>query len=181
VDDFPDDPSRGSHFVKIGKEIYIDISDFGKTNDKSYRRLTEAQTVGLKYAGLVVKVSSIKYRENSTEIEELFVKAELVNDQNKPKAFIHWVSEPVPVQVNIYATIFNKKEPESDPNGFLSDINRNSLTVMKSFADSYLLGANVRQCYQFERAGFFCVDDSSTKGNLVFNETVTLKGNLSKS
>jgi glutaminyl-tRNA synthetase len=34
--------------------------------------------------------------------------------------------------------------------------------------------------FQFERLGYFCVDDDSREGNLVFNRTVTLRDTWAK-
>ena len=68
------------------------------------------------------------------------------------------------------------------PNGFLSDINENSLNVLKtSRADSYLLSKlKALDKFQFERLGFFSVDPDTTKSNVVFNRTVSLKEDAGK-
>ena len=71
------------------------------------------------------------------------------------------------------------------PGGFLTDINENSLTKLKSMADgSILRDGKLKQFdkYQFERHGFFSVDPDSDIRNkkLVFNRTVSLKEDSGK-
>jgi glutaminyl-tRNA synthetase len=103
----------------------------------------------------------------------------------KPKAFIHWVSNPINIEVRLYERLFKHKNPEDVnevPDGFLSDINENSLTILDgAMADKYISGAKVFDKFQFERSGFFSVDqDSETAGKLVFNRTVSLKEDSGK-
>ena len=54
VADFPTDPSRSEeHTVAIDGTVYIEQSDFRLIGEKSFRRMTPVQPVGLKYIGLV--------------------------------------------------------------------------------------------------------------------------------
>lgn len=183
VHDFPNDSNKGSHEVTLSSVVYIDGSDFKENPDKGFRRLSLNQTVGLKHAGLVITViEAVKSSDGS--ISELKVNAEPVSSTNKPKAFIQWVSNPVSVQVRLYERLFNHKNPEDTnevPNGFLSDINPNSLKVEMGLADQSLLSAKPFDKFQFERIGFFSVDPDSTKNTMIFNRTVTLKEDAGKS
>lgn len=183
VHDFPNDSIKGSHEVTLSSVVYIDGSDFKENPDKGFRRLSLNQTVGLKHAGLVITViEAVKSSDGS--ISELKVNAEPVSSTNKPKAFIQWVSNPVSVQVRLYERLFNHKNPEDTnevPNGFLSDINPNSLKVEMGLADQSLLSAKPFDKFQFERIGFFSVDPDSTKNTMIFNRTVTLKEDAGKS
>lgn len=183
VHDFPNDSIKGSHEVALSSVVYIDGSDFKENPEKGFRRLSLNQTVGLKHAGLVITVvEAVKSSDGS--ISELKVNAEPVSSTNKPKAFIQWVSNPVSVQVRLYERLFNHKNPEDTnevPNGFLSDINPNSLKVELGFADQSLLSAKPFDKFQFERIGFFSVDPDSTKNTMIFNRTVTLKEDAGKS
>ena len=79
-----------------------------------------------------------------------------------------------------YERLFKHKNPEDStvvPDGFLSDVDENSLNVVEdAVADNYLSKtAKVWNKYQFERIGFFSVDPDTTKSNLVFNRTVSHK------
>ncbi|KAI4471534.1 glutamine-trna ligase [Holotrichia oblita] len=183
VPNFPSQPELGSHDVVLDKIIYIEKTDFMEVSNKGYRRLTTTQNVGLRHAGLVLHVTEV-VKDSTGDIMEIKCKCTNADEVNeKPKAFIHWVSNPVEIEVRIYQRLFNHKNPE-DPNevpgGFLSDCNQNTLKVLTSFADKSLLTAKVYDKFQFERLGYFSVDPDSTENHLVINETVTLKEDAGK-
>nr|CAG4645363.1 EOG090X01EL [Lynceus sp. MCZ IZ 141354] len=176
VPDFPNEPQRGSHNIKLAKVIYIDRSDFKEVGEKGYRRLTPNQSVGLRHAGLVVKIVNVIKKDGNIELEVTCQSVDEVKE--KPKAFIHWVAEPITVEIRLYEQLFMHRNPEDTsevPNGFLSDINPNSLKTVEAYADASLSRAQVYDKFQFERVGFFSVDPDSTQSHLVFNRTVNLK------
>ncbi|XP_054161866.1 probable glutamine--tRNA ligase [Oppia nitens] len=185
VPDFPSDPNnKSTHLIPFERTIYIESSDFmEKTEDKNYRRLTPNQMVGLKHTGYVIEVTNI-VKTADDKIDYLEVKCHKATDVDKPKSFIHWVCTPLMCEIRLYDRLFNHKNPEDPnevPNGFLSDCNRNSLTVIKEgLVDVSVKYAKVYDKFQFERIGFFSVDPDSTKGRLVFNRTVSLKDSSTK-
>ncbi|KAK4872474.1 hypothetical protein RN001_014503 [Aquatica leii] len=184
VPNFPSKPELGSHNVAFDRIIYIEKNDFAEaTTDKGYRRLTSSQSVGLRHAGYVLQLKSIE-KHSSGRIRGLVCTCiEVDQVKSKPKAFIHWVSNPITMEVRLYESLFKHKNPEDPaevPEGFLSDCNVNSLTVLKSFGDKSLSDAKVYNKYQFERLGFFSVDPDTTKSKLVFNRTVNLKEDAGK-
>jgi glutaminyl-tRNA synthetase len=63
--------------------------------------LTNKQQVGLRHVNLVVRVVRI-VPNGSGGIEEVVVRAEPVSAENKPKAFIHWVAQPVQCEARLY-------------------------------------------------------------------------------
>ncbi|ODN04268.1 putative glutamine--tRNA ligase, partial [Orchesella cincta] len=177
VPDFPSDPNSPTHKVAFRNIIYIDQDDFRESADKDYKRFAKNQPVGLRHAGVVITVQDVVLRSDGS-IDCINVKAENVADARKPKGFIHWVSDPLDVEVRLYEKLFKHKNPEDQtqvPNGFLSDCNDNTLTVKRALADKYMKGSKPLTQYQFERVGFFAVDTDSTTDKLVFNRTVTLK------
>ncbi|ESO13043.1 hypothetical protein HELRODRAFT_63797 [Helobdella robusta] len=179
VPDFPLDESKSHHEIDFDSVIYIDRSDFREHADKNYKRLATNQPVGLRYANMVISVERVVKNFNSQEIEELFVKCHLLNEIEKPKAFIHWVSKPLICEIRLYERLFFHKNPEDKnevPNGFLSDCNLNSLRVIeRAHVDKSISNAKVLQKFQFERVGFFCVDPDTTDKKFVFNLTLPLK------
>lgn len=182
VHDFPNNPQKGSHNIWLFKEVYIERTDFSEFTDKSYRRLTPLQAVGLRYAGIVIKVQEM-IRNSNGEIIELKCVCESIETAEKPKAFIQWVSNPVPIEVRLYDNLFKHKNPEDVaevPGGFLSDCNSVSLRVVTAYGDASLLMAKAYDKFQFERIGYFSVDPISCEGHLVFNRTVTLKEDSEK-
>uniref|UniRef100_A0A1I7UIQ5 Probable glutamine--tRNA ligase n=1 Tax=Caenorhabditis tropicalis TaxID=1561998 RepID=A0A1I7UIQ5_9PELO len=180
VPDFPSDPADPrKHSVSIDKEIFIEKTDYKPDDsDKSFRRLTPKQSVGLKHIGLVLRfVREIK--DQNGHVAEIVVRAEKLTEGEKPKAFIHWVAKPVHAEVRLYERLFNSKNPEDAqalPGGFLTDINPNSMSIhYNALIDKSIASSPVYTRFQFERIGFFCVDPDSTSSRLVFNRTVSLK------
>lgn len=184
VPDFPNDASKGSHEIHFDRTIYIEKSDFKLTPEKGYRRLSPGQSVGLRYAGLVLEVDKVHTNTAGT-VTSVDVKATPVDADNKPKAFIHWVSRPISVEVRMYSRLFLHKNPEDTnevPQGYLSDINQESLKVNIGYADSGFSNVKPYDRFQFERVGFFTVDiDSKTSNKPVVNLTVSLKEDAGKS
>ncbi|CAG2101533.1 unnamed protein product [Medioppia subpectinata] len=185
VPDFPSDPSiKSHHLVPFEREIFIDRSDFAEeTTDKNFKRLTAKQRVGLKHSGYVIEVTKV-VKTGGNEIERLEAVCHKVSEVEKPKSFIQWVSTPIVCEVRLYERLFNHKNPEDPnevPNGFISDCNRDSLTIIKeAFVDTSVKYAKPYDKFQFERVGFFSVDPDSRLGRLVFNRTVLLKDSSTK-
>ncbi|KAM9272190.1 glutamine--tRNA ligase [Cariama cristata] len=178
VPNFPADESRGFHKVPFQPTIYIEETDFREEADKGYKRLAPGQPVGLRHAGYVVAVQNI-IKDASGRVIELEVTCTKSDVAEKPKAFIHWVSEPLACEVRLYERLFLHKNPEDPsevPGGFLSDLNPDSLRVVhNALVDSSVLSARPFEKFQFERLGYFSVDPDSKEGKMVFNRTVTLK------
>lgn len=58
----------------------------------------------------------------------------------------------------------NPEDPKEVPNGWLSDINKNALTVIKNaMVEASVKNAKVFDKFQFERIGYFSVDPDSTE------------------
>lgn len=183
VPDFPGQTdSKAEHEIVFDRVIYIEQSDFKEAPEKGYRRLSPTQTVGLRHAGVVLKVTEVR-KDASGNVLELICTCENAEKAEKPKAFIQWVSEPFEIEVRLYERLFKHKNPEDVnevPKGFLSDCNMDSLKILKSFADKAIKNAKVYEKFQFERIGFFSVDPDSKDGRLVFNRTVSLKEDSAK-
>ncbi|KAM3968219.1 glutaminyl-tRNA synthetase [Aphomia sociella] len=182
VPDFPNEPDKGSHKVVFNKTVYIEATDFKEQPEKGYRRLTPTQSVGLRHAGYILKMSKI-IKDNTGKVIEVECTAETTDAAEKPKAFIHWVSEPISVEVRLYEPLFKHKNPE-DPNevpgGFLSDCRQDTLKVIEAYSDNSMKGAKIYDKFQFERIGFFSVDPDTSSTNMVFNRTVSLKEDTGK-
>ncbi|KAI4824501.1 hypothetical protein KUCAC02_013006 [Chaenocephalus aceratus] len=178
VPDFPANEARGSHTVPFTRTIFIEQSDFREVMEKGYKRLTPDQPVGLRHAGYVISVQKI-IKDAQGKVVELEVNCCSSDTAEKPKAFIHWVSQPLVCEVRLYERLFLHKYPEDPsevPNGFLTDINPLSLhTISSALVDTSVKGAKVLDKFQFERVGYFSLDPDSTADKLVFNRTVTLK------
>jgi len=183
VPNIPNDQNSGVHTVPFSRVIYIEKSDFREEADKDYKRLACNQCVGLRHAGKVIKVTNV-VKDSCGGITEVHVTCEDSATCAKPKAFVHWVSNPLKCEVRLYDRLFKHPSPEDPkevPGGYLTDINENSLTVYKdALVDTSVKGSAVYSRYQFERIGFFAVDKESTDECLVFNRTVMLREDSGK-
>nr|XP_056709605.1 glutamine--tRNA ligase [Euleptes europaea] len=175
---FPADETKGFHKVPFQSTVYIERSDFREVPDKGYKRLAPSQPVGLRHTGYVIAVQNI-IKDTSGHVQELEVTCMKSEVAEKPKAFIHWVSDPLVCEVRQYERLFLHKNPEDPtevPGGFLSDVNPNSLCVIEeALVDRSVGEAKPFDKFQFERLGYFSLDPDSTDTKLVFNQTVTLK------
>lgn len=184
----PDFPGRGSdsgqHSISLSSIVYIERSDYRHTAPADFRRLTAEQPVGLRHTGFSIRLISEQLSADGS-LEELVVACESLDAGGKaakPRAFVHWVSEPKSCTVRLYEQLFHHKNPEDPvevPGGFLSDVNRDSLTEVSALIDQNTKAA-VYDKFQFERLGFFSVDPDSSDERLVFNRTVTLKEDMAK-
>lgn len=184
VPDFPADPENSpKHKITLGPVIYIEQSDFRLTNeiDKNFRRLTLNQTVGLRYVNLLVFVKTV-VPDGQNGLKELIVHVAKAEGEPKPKAFIHWVSEPATCEVRLYDRLFDLSNPEDHPEGLIGGCREASLRIYKeALIDKYIVGSKMHSRFQFERQGYFCVDIDSTETNTVFNKIVGLKEDKGKS
>jgi glutaminyl-tRNA synthetase len=169
VPDFPKDPARGYHTIPLGPLLYIERSDFMEEGgQREFRRLTPSQPVGLKYTSSTIAVQQVLKGE-SGEVEEIHVVMEKLSETGrKPRAFIHWLSNPLPCQVRLYQNLFTADEQDESSKSSLQIVNG-------ALVDRSVEGAKPLDKWQFERLGYFCLDSESTHNQLVFNRTVTLK------
>ena len=182
----PEDPSMGTRKVPFTRELYIEQDDFRDEPPKGFFRLSPGREVRLRYA-YVVKCSGVVKDSNTGEIKEIHctydpeTKSGLSQSGRKVKATIHWVSahHAVEAEVRLYDHLFAKEDPDdvSDGSDWMANINPKSLERLTSCrVEPVLAHAKPGERYQFERLGYFCVDNiDSLPGHLVFNRTVTLR------
>jgi len=182
----PEDPSQGTRIVPFSKVLYIEQDDFRENPPKKYFRLSPGAEVRLRYS-YIIKCVGIVRDETTGQIAELRctydpdTRSGSALSTRKVKGTIHWVSEQhaLDAEVRLYDRLFTIEEPGGENwKGFLSPA---SLEVLRSCKLEPSLAAAVPQDrFQFERLGYFCVDDDSTKGSPIFNRTVTLRDTWAK-
>ncbi len=100
------------------------------------------------------------------------------------KATLHWVSaaHALRAEARLYDHLFLKANPDDAEEGkdYLSNLNPNSLETLTCFVEPSVVGSEVGARYQFERLGYFCVDQDSTPEKLCFNRTATLRDTWAK-
>lgn len=185
----PEDKSAGTRKVPFSKVLYIERDDFMENPPKEFYRLAPGREVRLRYAYFIKCVEVIKDAQgNVIELRCTYDPATRggeAPDGRKVKATIHWVSaqHAIDAEVRLYDRLFTKPDPLDVPEGhdWKENINPNSLIVLQHCKlEPSLSDAKVGDRFQFERKGYFCVDPDSTEQKLVFNRTVTLKGEWDK-
>lgn len=221
LEDFevPRHPKRdelGDRTVPFGQTVYIERSDFfdldgpegeanGNKPPRGFKRLLPGEKVRLKYA-YVIQCDEVVRDATTNEPTELLctvfpeTRAGVTPEgEARVKGIIQWVeaSTCARVQVMQYDRLFKAEEPGKESGDFTTDINKESLKVVKNVMvepsvamDALNMIASIRNnersdqvdkkyhsdlTYQFERSGYFALDSSSTEKDLVFNRVVTLR------
>jgi len=156
---------------------------------KKFYRLSPGREVRLRYAYFIKCVSAVKDSAgNVTELHCTYdpaTKGGDAPDGRKVKATLHWVSAShcIPAEARLYNSLFIKENPLDLAEGgnFKEMLNPESLEILSECrVEPSLAGSNPGTIYQFERLGYFCVDNDATDKKPVFNRTVTLKDDWAK-
>jgi glutaminyl-tRNA synthetase len=182
----PEDPSAGSRRVHFGREIYVERDDFMENPPKKFFRLSPGKEVRLRYAYFVTCREVVK--DASGEVVELRCTYDPETrggntppDGRKVQATLHWVSaaKSAEAEIRLYNQLF--LSPSPDVANFAGDLNPNSLEVLTGCRlETALAAIAPGETVQFERQGYFCLDQSSSAGGLVFNRTVGLRDTFAK-
>jgi len=185
----PEDVSAGIREMKFGREIYIDRGDFleDPPNPKKWYRLGPDREVRLKYA-YIIKCTGYD-KNDQGEVTTLYAEydPETRSGQDtsgkKVKGTLGWVSarHGIGAEIRLYDRLFQTENLNDIDDDFKNHLNPDSLTINKeAILEEALKTAQVGDTVQFERVGYFRVDEDSTSDNLVFNRTITLRDNWSK-
>jgi glutaminyl-tRNA synthetase len=187
----PEDPGMGTRKVPFSRVLYIEQDDFREEPPKGFFRLSPGKEVRLRY-GYIIKCIGVDKDPTTGEIYQLRctydpeTKSGSSQSGRKVKATIHWVSAPhaLEAHVRLYDHLFTKADPDDVPEGtdWLANINPNSLESLSGArVEPYLASAKPGARYQFERLGYFAVDEKeSAPGELIFNRAVTLRDTWAK-
>jgi len=185
----PEDESAGSRKIPFSKTIYIERDDFMEEPAKKYFRLSPGSEVRLRYAYFIKCESFIK--DNNGEIIELHCSYDPASrggnspDGRKVKGTIHWVAAntAIDIEVRLFERLFNAHNPDEYAEGgsYKDNLNLDSLKIISNCkAEPSLKDVPALSGFQFERLGYFCADQDSTKDKMVFNRTVSLKDSWAK-
>jgi glutaminyl-tRNA synthetase len=87
----------------------------------------------------------------------------------------------VEAEVRLYDRLFKTENLNSIEDDFMNHLNPDSLQVIDgALLEPSLKNAKPGDQFQFERQGYFIVDQDTTEDQLVFNRTVTLRDNWKK-
>ena len=181
----PEDEAAGSRQVPFSRVLFIERDDFREDPPRKYFRLAPGREVRLRYAYFITCVDVVKDPVTGDVIElrctyDPETRGGYAPDGRKVRGTIHWVSasHSVESEVRLYGHLFAKEFPESVADGedYKDAIDDSSLEVLKGCrVERSLAAAPVGTRYQFERQGYFCVDQDSSDEALVFNRTLTLR------
>ena len=176
----PEDKSAGARQVPFSREIYIEKEDFKEEAGNKFFRLKPGGEVRLKNAYIIKAENVIKDAEGDiTEIHCTYSE----DTSKKVKGTLHWVSikHAIKAEVREYDRLFMDESPDSHPNkDFMEFINPNSLKTINAFVEPSLADVKAGERFQFQRLGYFNVDDDSKPDVLVFNKTVGLRDSWAK-
>ena len=183
----PEDETMGTRELPFSRTLYIEQDDFREDPPKKFFRLAPDREVRLRYAYIIKCTEVIKDAETGEILEvhctyDPETKSGMPQAKRKVKGTIHWVSaeHSLPAEIRLYDHLFSQPDPD-DGDNFLANLNPNSLETLKeSRVEPSLAEASAGNRYQFERRGYFCVDQDSKTDALVFNRTVQLRDTWAK-
>lgn len=188
----PEDETAGKRQMPFTRELFIDQDDF-KENPPSPRkwyRLGPDREVRLKF-GYIIKCTSFKKNEETGEIEEIYAEYDPQTRSGqdtsgkKVKGTLSWVSASealTNVEIRMYDRLFKTENLNEIDDDFKNHLNDHSLEINTSAVlEPSLKEAKVGDIFQFERIGYFRVDEDTTDSTVVFNRTITLRDNWAKS
>ena len=175
-----EDETAGFRKVPFSRELYIEKDDFKEEAGDKFFRLKLGGEVRLKNA-YIIKAERVVKDANGT-LTEIHCTYD-TDTSKKVKGTLHWVSikHAIKAEVREYDRLFTDEAPDSHGDkDFMTFVNPNSLTIKEAFIEPSLAKAKIGERFQFQRLGYFNVDEDTTAEKLVFNKTVGLRDTWAK-
>ncbi|WP_223550043.1 glutamine--tRNA ligase/YqeY domain fusion protein [Aestuariivivens sp. NBU2969] len=176
----PEDDNAGFRKVPFSRELYIEKEDFKEEAGNKFFRLKLGGEVRLKNAYIIVADRVIKDANgNITEVHCTYSE----DTSRKVKGTLHWVSieHAIKAEVREYDRLFMDEAPDTHQDkDFMEFLNPNSLKVIEAYVEPSLKEVFQGDRFQFQRLGYFNVDNDSTSDKLIFNKTVGLRDTWAK-
>jgi glutaminyl-tRNA synthetase len=195
----PHNPEQGKRHFKIGKEVWIERTDYEETPPKGFFRLfpphinaskqsIAGSKVRLKYGHVIECTGAVKDADGKViEVHALLIpdtkSGTPGSDAIKVKGVITWVgvNDAIEAEVRLYDRLFTVEHPGTGDKDFLDELNGNSLKSVKAFVEPSLASVAAGQRFQFERHGYFVTDlYDHTASKTVFNRVTGMKDSFSK-
>lgn len=176
VPNHPKNTEMGERELKLTGTVYIEKTDFRLVDEKNYYGLAPGKTAMLRY-GYPITVDEVVMDDAGKAAVELIVSMDYAKSV-KPKGVLHWVGEgSSSVEVRLFSTLFKSTDPASlDKQAWLEDVNPRGLEVItNAMVEPSLTVAKGRDSFQFERTGYFALDDDATNEHPVYNLVVSLR------
>ena len=184
-----EDDSAGTRELPFSKHLFIEQEDFKEEGNRKFFRLKLGGEVRLKN-GYIIKAASCTKdaKGNITEVQctyDPLSKSGSGTEESlrKVKGTLHWVSQKhaLTAKVCLYDRLFTDPTPDAHKDkDFMDFINPNSLEEITAYVEPSLASAKEGDRFQFQRIGYFVVDQDSSSDQLVFNKTTGLRDTWSK-
>ncbi len=191
-------PELGKRTFNIGKEVWIERSDYEEVPSKGFFRLFPGNKVRLKY-GYVIEVQGANYAPGTSPdaiksgaAQAVSISATVLKDTKsgtpgsdavKVKGVVTWiaVADAVQAEVRLYDRLFKDEHPDAGGKDYLAALNPDSLKVITAYVEPSLASAQPDEKFQFERHGYFVADRKDhAVGKAVFNKITGLKDTWAK-
>ncbi|MGA7297870.1 MAG: glutamine--tRNA ligase/YqeY domain fusion protein [Rhodanobacteraceae bacterium] len=176
----PKDDSFGTRQVPMGREIWIERTDFEEEPPKGFKRLRPEGEVRLRGIGIIRHVATDKDADGTITAIHATLDPEsrqgMEGANRKVKGTIHWVgaARAVSAEVRLYDRLFDVAEPEDGQ--YISHINPDSRSVVQARLEPAAADCEPEQHFQFERTGYFVADRlDHAPDKPVFNRAVSLR------
>lgn len=195
----PHHEEMGKRHFKIGKEVWIERTDYEETPPKGFFRLfpphinaskqaIAGSKVRLKYGHVIECTGALKDADGKvTEVHATLIpdtkSGTPGSDNIKVKGVITWVgvNDAVEAEVRLYDRLFTVEHPGTGDKDFLDELNANSLKTVRAYVEPSLTNVPAGTRFQFERHGYFVTDSVDHKdGKVVFNRVTGMKDSFSK-
>ena len=184
----PQREDMGTRALPFGREIFIDQDDFREEANKQYKRLVKGKRVRLRNAYVIEADEAVKDAAgNIIAVHARVIEDTLGKDPAdgvKAKGVIHWVAahDNLDCEVRLYDRLFTDVAPDAGGNNYLDYLNPNSLVILSGCkAEKSLATAGLEDRFQFEREGYFTLDNKHTNADsAVFNRIIGLKDTWEK-
>ena len=185
ADNNMENPELGKRKIPFGKYLYIEQDDFIEVKpNRKWKRLCLGEEVRLMHA-YFIKCESIVKDENGNPIElhctyDPATKSGSGFEGRKPNGTIHFVEATTAkkAQFNLFEPLVWDETEETKGLDFIERLNKNSWIKVFGFVEESLQDTKPGDHYQFIRQGYYCTDKESTKDNLIFNRTCSLKSSF---
>ena len=186
VPNHPDQPELGKRTVPFCAELLVSRDDVADPPPSGWRRLSPGREVRLRH-GYLVTCREVLRDPASGEITEVRCSHDqesrggVAPDGRKVRGAIHWVSakHATAASARLYDRLCHVPEPLAFGEDWLQTLNPQSMQLKEVHVEPGL-AASGHKVWQFERCGYFCVDQESRPDKLAFNRIVSLRDTWSK-